>query len=319
MGKELFMKRLLFTALMLIFVISAAGCGAKPDNTAATASAAASATTASASAASGSYQTNTPDEVKKMMDNGDDIVVVDVRTAGEYKAGHLESAINVPVETIIANGKPAELPDTGAVIIVYCQTGNRSEYAAKELLKLGYTTVYDMGGIVDWPYDIVTTTEAASPSPSASDGVLSAFKATDISGSPVDASIFSGKKLTMVNIWATFCGPCLSEMPELGELNTKYASEGFQIVGIVIDAVGSDGAAIPEMVDTAKEIISKTGADYLHILPSDDLGDLLGQVSAVPTTIFVDESGNQVGEQYVGAMSGDEWASVIESLLKEVG
>ena len=169
--------------------------------------------------------------------------------------------------------------------------------------------------------DTTTAAPSASPSPSpasASDGILGDFTATDIDGNTVDQSAFKGYKLTMVNIWATFCGPCISEMPELGSLNRDYADKGFQIVGIVADA--SDGNTVYEdIVDTAVDIIDQTGADYLHVLPSTDLfSGLLSNVSAVPTTIFVNEKGEQVGERYVGSRSYEDWAKVADTLLKEV-
>jgi rhodanese-related sulfurtransferase/thiol-disulfide isomerase/thioredoxin len=309
------MKKLLSTALILILIFSAAGCAAPKDNASASASATAEPTA--------DYRTISPGDVKRMMEDGDDIIIVDVRTAEEYSGGHLEGAINIPVETI-SDIKPAELPDMDAEIVIYCRTGNRTLTAFERLAALGYTDVYDMGGIVDWPYETVTqtaaVTESAPPSASeAPDGVLSAFRAMDIDGNPVDASIFNGKKLTMVNVWATFCGPCLGEMPDLGDLNRQYAGQGFQIVGIVTDVTDSDGAPIPEMIELVGEIIAKTKADYLHILPSEDLNGLLGEFEYVPTTLFVDENGRQVGELYVGSQSGDDWAMIIENLLQEVG
>ena len=159
--------------------------------------------------------------------------------------------------------------------------------------------------------------ESPSESP-ASDGIMSDFTATDLDGNSVDQSIFSEHQLTMVNVWGTFCGPCISEMPELGSLNRDYADKGFQVVGIVVDA--SNGEKVyADTVDTANDIIEQTGADYLHILPSEDLIDrFLTQVSAVPTTIFVDKNGNQVGEQYVGAKSYEEWAGIADALLEKV-
>ncbi len=304
------MKKLLTLAIVLVMSIYAVACAGTPDNGNIDAS----------QAASGTYQTIKPEDVKKMMDNGDDMVLVDVRTAGEYNSARLEGAINIPVETI-SDKKPAELPDVDAKIILYCRSGARSAVAAQALIALGYTAVYDMGGIIDWPYDTVS---ASGPTPTEasdalSDGILSTFTSTAIDGNPVDAAIFSGSKLTMVNIWATFCTPCIEEMPDLGKLNTQYADKGFQIVGIIADAADGDGAIIENMVDLAREIVDATGADYLHILPSADINRLLlGNVTAVPTTIFVDDGGKQIGEAYVGSRTGDEWASIIDNLLKEV-
>jgi thiol-disulfide isomerase/thioredoxin len=165
---------------------------------------------------------------------------------------------------------------------------------------------------------VVESSASPSASEPASDGIMSDFTAADLDGNAVDQSIFSGHKLTMVNIWATFCGPCINEMPELGDLNRDLADKGFQVVGIVADA--SDGKTVDNsLVKTARDIIGQTGADYLHILPSTDLMDgFLSEVMAVPTTIFVDEYGNQVGKQYVGSRDYEGWAAVIDELLGQV-
>jgi rhodanese-related sulfurtransferase/thiol-disulfide isomerase/thioredoxin len=312
------MKKLLAIIITLSLALTA-GCALPPKTTP---------SPSAAASAAGAYQTIEPKDVKQMMDDGDAFILVDVRTVEEFSAAHIEGALNIPVETI-GGVKPALLPDLNEMIVLYCRTGNRTVTASKALVALGYTKIYDMGGIVDWPYETVNA-ESASPAetapavsanaPSSASGILSAFYATDIDGNFVDASVFEEYKLTMVNIWATFCGPCIQEMPELGKLNGAYRDKGFQIVGIVIDASDSTGAPIPEMVSLAKKLVSETGADYEHLLPSSDLNKLiLGDISAVPTTIFVDAKGNQVGEQYVGSRSGEAWASIIDSLLETVG
>jgi rhodanese-related sulfurtransferase/thiol-disulfide isomerase/thioredoxin len=311
------MKKIFLTSLIIFAALALSACASKtpsqPDNASSP-----SATAAASVSVSASYQKIAPEDVKKLMESGAEFLLADVRSAGEYNAGYIKGAVNIPVETIIG-GKTPDLGGPDEKIVVYCQTGARSEAAAKELLKQGYTEVYDLGGITGWPYETVTTGQSPSPPPSDAGGVLSAFTAADIQGNFVDASVFEGHKLTMVNIWATFCGPCINEMPELGKLNVAYKDKGFQVVGIVIDAADAAGAPIKDMVDLAKEIISKTGADYEHILPSTDLNNaILGSVSAVPTTIFVDENGSQVGETVVGSQSGDDWAKRVEALLKEV-
>ena len=158
-----------------------------------------------------------------------------------------------------------------------------------------------------------------SEAPASGGGVLSSFTAQDLSGNEVDQSIFAGHKLTMVNIWATFCGPCLSEMPELGEIHAQYAEKGVQVVGIVTDVLNQDGSYNEAQIATARDAVSLTGADYLHLLPSPDLIVYkLQYVTAVPETIFVDSQGNQVGESYLGAKSKDQWTAIIDELLAQV-
>ena len=101
------------------------------------------------------YKKISASDAKTRMDSGDTIVILDVRTQEEYDAGHIAGAILVPNETI-SDKQPELLPDLNAEILVYCRSGNRSAQAAKKLIAIGYTNVADFGGIIDWPYDVVT-------------------------------------------------------------------------------------------------------------------------------------------------------------------
>lgn len=130
--------------------------------------------------------------------------------------------------------------------------------------------------------------------------------------------MLQGHTLTMVNVWATFCTPCINEMPELGELSQEYADRGVQIVGLVSDVLAMDGTLDQDQMELAREIVDSTSADYTHLAPSEDLFNLLGQISSVPTTFFVDENGTQVGGTYIGAKDKDQWQQIIDQLLAEV-
>lgn len=151
-----------------------------------------------------------------------------------------------------------------------------------------------------------------------SEGILSAFTAEDLQGNPVDQTVLQGHKLTMINVWATYCSPCIAEMPDLGALSEKYAPRGVQIIGLVSDVLNADGSVSPEQTALAEDIAAQTGANYLHIVPNAGLYYLMQQISAVPTTFFVDETGKQVGGTYIGAKSLEEWAEIMEKLLEEV-
>ena len=165
---------------------------------------------------------------------------------------------------------------------------------------------------------------ASTPQPSASadaqstGGILSVFSAEDLDGNSLDQSILEGHTLTMVNVWATFCTPCISEMPELGELAEEYADKGVQIVGLVSDVLDSDGSVSETQLDTAREIVSATSANYTHIVPSVDFYGILYQITSVPTTFFVDETGAQVGYAYLGARDKAQWSTIIDEMLAEV-
>ena len=101
------------------------------------------------------YKKISAEDAKARMDSGDTIVILDVRTQEEYDAGHIAGALLLPNETIL-DTQPTELPDLNAEILVYCRSGNRSAQAANKLIAIGYTNVFDFGGIIDWPYEVVT-------------------------------------------------------------------------------------------------------------------------------------------------------------------
>lgn len=149
-------------------------------------------------------------------------------------------------------------------------------------------------------------------------GVLSSFTATDLEDNEVSQEILADYDLTLVNVWSTFCGPCLREMPSLGELAAEYQPQGVNIIGIVSDTLTSEGELDEDQVDLARDLVEETKAEYTHLLPSQDLFGLLGQIYAVPTTFFVDSEGNQVGDTYMQSMSKEELSELIESHLAQV-
>ncbi len=100
------------------------------------------------------YKKITAKEAKDRIDSGAEIIILDVRTQEEYDAEHIEGAILIPNETI-TDKKPELLPDLDVEILIYCRSGNRSAQAANKLIAIGYTNVYDFGGIIDWPYGTV--------------------------------------------------------------------------------------------------------------------------------------------------------------------
>ena len=100
------------------------------------------------------YRQITMSEAFVLMDEEVDYIILDVRTPEEYKEKHIPSAINIPNE-IIGAETPMELPDKEQLIFVYCRSGNRSKQAAQKLADLGYTNIVEIGGINDWPGELV--------------------------------------------------------------------------------------------------------------------------------------------------------------------
>lgn len=141
------------------------------------------------------------------------------------------------------------------------------------------------------------------------------FEATTTEGETLTSDCLADSKLTMINVWATYCNPCLAEMPDLGEIAASYEKEEFQILGIVSDVMEGDSA---ENVDYAKELITETGANYPHLLLNQSLySNLVGGIEAVPTTFFVTYEGEVLG-YVVGANSKEGWVELINQLLAEI-
>ena len=137
------------------------------------------------------------------------------------------------------------------------------------------------------------------------------FEGMDLEGNTISEDVFLQSKLTMVNVWATYCGPCLNEMPGLGELAAEYDRAEFQIIGIVSDVrEGED----PSLVE---ELVQQTGADYPHLLANASIDQaFLAGVSGVPTTFFFDGEGAYLGG-IVGAADKSTWEELIHELLEE--
>ena len=140
------------------------------------------------------------------------------------------------------------------------------------------------------------------------------FEASTIDGTSVSEEIFSESKITMINVWATYCNPCLSEMPGLGELADAYDPDDFKLIGIISD-VKED--ADEQTLQTASDLIEQTGAAYPHLLLNLSLyTSFLTEVSAVPTTFFVNQEG-EIFDTVVGAMEKSAWEEKIDALLTD--
>ena len=149
------------------------------------------------------------------------------------------------------------------------------------------------------------------------DGRVLEFTGEDLSGNAVDSKEFFAKaKVTMINVWGTFCSPCIMEMPDLGELSREYADKDFQMLGIISDARKADSDA----GKAAEDIIGQTKADYTHLLISDSMIDsFVSEIYAIPTTIFVDSTGKVLCSSIVGSNAKDSWAGAIDDVLEHVG
>ena len=100
-----------------------------------------------------SYQQITQEAAKEMMDT-QEVLILDVREQHEYDSGHIPGAVLLPVGTITKDTAATVIDDLDTVVLVYCRSGNRSKTASQALADLGYTNIYEFGGINEWPYEV---------------------------------------------------------------------------------------------------------------------------------------------------------------------
>ena len=130
------------------------------------------------------------------------------------------------------------------------------------------------------------------------------FTTLDEKGNEWTDACFRDTKLTMINYWAYWCGPCVSEMPDLQKLQEKYGDAGLQILGISDEEYEEDNVAVLEQL----------GVTYPCLRYTSDFDPYLN-TGYIPDTVFVDYNGKVVSEVYIGSMSYADWAAIIESLL----
>ena len=106
----------------------------------------------SGNTADSSYQQISQEEAKDMMDS-QDVIILDVREQDEYDSGHIPGAVLLPVGTIDETTAAEVIPEKDSTVLVYCRSGNRSKTASSTLAELGYTNIYEFGGINTWPYE----------------------------------------------------------------------------------------------------------------------------------------------------------------------
>lgn len=146
---------------------------------------------------------------------------------------------------------------------------------------------------------------------------LGTFAVKDIDGKTYTQEMFADYDLTMVNVFTTWCGPCVREIPDLEKLRNEMADQRVNIVGFVLNAASDSGDVDREAVETAKLLAQQTGAKYPFLIPDESwLNGRLAGIDTVPETFFVDKQGNIVGETYAGSRSLEEWQSIVEKELK---
>ena len=138
------------------------------------------------------------------------------------------------------------------------------------------------------------------------------FMTVDLAGNPIDsAELFVQSKVTMINCWATWCGPCRGELPELGQMAREFEAQGCRIIGLCMDADENDVAA------NASAILADAGAGYLNLRCTEEIDEML-QLQAYPTTFFVDSEGSLLTAPIEGAHL-DGYREALREALELVG
>src|SRR5437868_4050822 len=107
------------------------------------------------------------------------------------------------------------------------------------------------------------------------------FTLKDLDGKDIHLSDFRGK-VVVLNFWATWCKPCLREMPDFADLQNQYGKDGLQFIGIALD---------PENKAKIKQVVEKLQIPYTILLGNEEIGDKYGGMSAIPVTFLIDRKG----------------------------
>lgn len=151
----------------------------------------------------------------------------------------------------------------------------------------------------------------AWPTPKKTGDVLS-FRTTDLDGNAIDsAEVFSAARITVVNCWATWCGPCRAELPELGKMAKELEEQGCQLVGLCVDAMDDDGA------ETAVQLLRDANASYLNLRCTEEI-EADTSLNAYPTTFFVDSEGRLLADPFEGASPAAYRAMLADCLAKDL-
>lgn len=135
------------------------------------------------------------------------------------------------------------------------------------------------------------------------------FSTIDMDGNKVTNDTFADYDLTVVNFWATYCNPCIDELPELAEWK-KELPDNVNLIGLLVD-VDEKGS---DQYKLAEKIIKETGADYQHLIATEEFDDMISNLVGVPTTFFVDSTGKIIGEPFAGA-DVDAYKQTVEDYL----
>lgn len=153
-------------------------------------------------------------------------------------------------------------------------------------------------------------TKVTAAKPKASGEKFPDFSTKDFDGKSVDNSVFAKSKVTLVNYWATWCGPCRTELPELQALHQEIQAKGGAVMGLVSDATQTKG------LEAGKKLVSQNQLKYPNLVSTPGIESFVSARSQyVPTSFLIDKDGYIIGKSIIGSKSKADYLKLINDAL----
>ncbi len=150
-----------------------------------------------------------------------------------------------------------------------------------------------------------TSSASAGPRRSSDRKLAADFTLKDENGATVKLSDYRGK-VVLLNFWATWCGPCIIEIPWFTEFEQKYKSQGFAVLGVSMDEDGWNAI---------KPFVAEHKVNYRVLLGNDSVAQFYGGLDSLPTNFIIDRDGTVAFPPHIGLVSKNEYVNEIECLL----
>lgn len=194
----------------------------------------------------------------------------------------------------------------------YLSTNPDADQTLTDEVKKIKATITDMT-----PFD--KTSAFSQPVERNTSGNVGKFETKDIDGTAYTEKVFADYDLTLVNLFATWCSPCVQELPELEKLREEMKEKGVNVVGVVMDTADENGEQDETAIEKAKVLKERAGVTYPFLIPdSTRMSGRLNGIEAYPESFFVDKNGNIVSEAYVGSNNLEGWKEIVETELAKL-
>ncbi len=161
------------------------------------------------------------------------------------------------------------------------------------------------------------TQETAAPSDK-TESLLAEVDTETLDGDSFTFEDITENKLTMINVWATWCPPCVVELPELQALNDAYAEQGVEVIGVLADSIWEVGERDDDAIAAGKKLLEDAEATYRVLIPDAVLQEkLINFMEYFPTTFFFNADGELV-DAVVGSNSYESWSAVLDEIIEEM-